>query len=86
MTMGVYAQFNEAAEGTRSLDLLHGKKNVNRSCTPRFACKLFLFPFPFSAPEGPERNALDSSIRADSGGFSEPFPNGAPAAGPSGCL
>ena len=66
----------EAADGTRTHDLLHGKKNLIRRCTPLFACKLR-----FSAPEGPR--AEYPSIRADSGGFSEPFPNGAPMAGPS---
>jgi hypothetical protein len=40
------------------------------------ACKLPLF-----RPRGPR--AEYPSIRADSGGFSEPFPNGAPIAGPS---
>ena len=66
----------QAADGTRTHDLLHGKKNLIRRCTPLCACKLPLF-----RPEGPR--AGYPSIRADSGGFSEPFPNGAPMAGPS---
>jgi hypothetical protein len=66
----------QAADGTRTHDLLHGKKKLIRRCTPLLACKLPLF-----RPRGPR--AEYPSIRADSGGFSEPFPNGAPIAGPS---
>jgi hypothetical protein len=45
----------EAADGTRTHDLLHGKKNVIRRCTPLFACKLA-----FSTPRTPSRIRLDS--------------------------
>jgi hypothetical protein len=33
----------QAADGTRTHDLLHGKKNLIRRCTPLCACKLALF-------------------------------------------
>jgi hypothetical protein len=56
----------QAADGTRTHDLLHGKKKLIRRYTSLFACKLSRF-----RPEGP--GAEYPSIRADSGGFSEPF-------------
>jgi hypothetical protein len=59
---------DEAADGTRTHDLLHGKKNLIRRCTPLFACKV-----PLSARSGPEPNTRRSGR---SGGCSEPFPNG----------
>jgi hypothetical protein len=64
----------EAADGTQTHDLLHGKKSLTGHYTPLFACKLPLFRTRGARAEYP-------SIRADSGGFSEPFPNGARSLG-----
>jgi hypothetical protein len=61
--------FSEAADGTRTHDLLHGKKKLIWRCGLLFACKRRLF-----RPE--ESRAKYPAIRADSREFSEPFPNG----------
>jgi hypothetical protein len=47
---------SEAPDGTRTHDLLHGKKNLIRRPTPLFACK----PSLFRLPTGPSRIPLDS--------------------------
>ena len=62
----------QAADGTRTHDLLHGNKNLIRCCAPLLACKLALF-----RPQGPLPNT--PRFRPIPG-FSEPFPNGAPRA------
>jgi hypothetical protein len=41
---GLRAGLFEAADGTRTHDLLHGKQNLIRSFMPLFACKLTLSP------------------------------------------
>jgi hypothetical protein len=76
-TPPVLATQGPAVSGrSRTGDLLHGKQNLIRRCTLLFACKLVLFD-----PEEPQTAC--PSIRADSGGFSEPFPLGRRWAGPS---